>query len=297
MTQATGDLLVAPRSFRTRDYFAPVSWPFWLIHLVAIVGVVRMGFSWKGLAVAIGLYYARMFFVCTAYHRYFSHRTFKTSRLFQFVLACCAQTTAQKGVLWWASHHRWHHKYSDQPQDVHSAKLRGFMYSHVGWILGNEWSATDYKRIGDLTQYPELRFLNHPAFCHLPAVAYFLGLYALGGSWLLMWGGFVSTVILWHGTFTINSLSHMFGKRRYKTTDESRNNWFLALVTLGEGWHNNHHHYQSSANQGFRWWEVDVTYYVLRLLAAVGLVWDLRRPPRHVLEDDGSADAGTRAAA
>jgi len=224
-----------------------------------------------------------MLFVCMAYHRYFSHRTFKTSRAFQFILALCAQTTAQKGVLWWASHHRWHHKYSDLSQDVHSAKLRGFWYSHIGWILGTEWSETDYKRVSDLSQYPELRFLNRDSIRLLPAVAYFLAFYLLGGPWWLIWGGFVSTVILWHGTFTINSLSHMFGKRRYQTTDESRNNWFLALVTMGEGWHNNHHHYQSSANQGFRWYEIDLAYYVIKGLEAVHLVWDVRKAPAHIV--------------
>ena len=281
------DVLVVPRPFRNRDYFAPITWPFWAVHLVALAGVVHLGFSLKGLAVAIGLYYARVFFVCTAYHRYFSHRTFKTSRVFQFILAFCAQTTAQKGALWWASHHRWHHKYSDLPEDVHSAKLKGFWYSHVGWILGMEWAATDYKRIGDLARFPELRALNHVALCHVPAILYFVTLYLVGGGWLLMWGGFVSTVILWHGTFTINSLSHMFGKRRYQTTDDSRNNWLLALVTLGEGWHNNHHYYQSSANQGFRWYEIDISYYIIKLMEAVHLVWDVRKAPDHIVYGQG----------
>ena len=265
------------------DYFRPVTFGFWAVHLAALGGVLYCGFSLRGLALALGVYFVRMFVVTAAYHRYFSHRSFKTSRWFQLVLALGAQSAAQKGVLWWASHHRWHHKFSDLDPDVHSARLRGFWYSHVGWILSPHWNQTDESRVSDLARYPELRFLNRGAICLLPAVALALLCYALGGAHGLVWGFFVSTVLLWHGSFTINSLSHMFGRRRYATSDDSRNNWLLALITTGEGWHNNHHHYQSSANQGFRWWEIDVTYYVLRLLALCGLIWDLRRPPAEAL--------------
>ena len=190
-----------------------------------------------------------------------------------------AERGAKGGALWWAGHHRWHHKYSDTPKDVHSAKLRGFWYSHVGWVLSSDWNETDHKSVGDLARFPELRFLNRTEIQLLPTVALALVFLGIGGLHALTWGFFVSTVLLWHGSFSINSLAHLFGKRRYATTDDSRNNWLLALITTGEGWHNNHHHYQSSANQGFRWWEVDVTYYVLRVLEMCGLVWDLRRPP------------------
>lgn len=258
---------------------------FWGVHVAAVVGMIYLGFSWSGLVLAVLAYYVRMFVVTAAYHRYFSHRAFKTSRAFQFVLALGAQTAAQKGVLWWAGHHRWHHKHSDTQQDVHSAKLRGFWYSHLGWILRPDWSDTDKGLVADLARYPELRFLNHTAVQMLPTVALAVAFLAIGGLPGLIWGYFVSTVLLWHGSFSINSLAHVFGRRRYATGDESRNNWWLALLTTGEGWHNNHHRYQSSANQGFRWWEIDVTYYLLRLMATVGLVWDLRRPPREVLED------------
>jgi len=253
------------------------------MHAAAIAGVIYLGWSWSGLALAVGAYFVRMFLVTAAYHRYFSHRAFKTSRAFQLVLALGAQSAAQKGVLWWSAHHRWHHKHSDTPRDVHSARLRGFWYSHVGWILGDQWNATDLDMVPDLAKFPELRFLNRPSIQLLPAAVLAVACFLLGGVHGLVWGFFVSTVMLWHGSFTINSLSHMFGRRRYPTTDDSRNNWLLALLTTGEGWHNNHHHYQSSANQGFFWWEVDVTYYVLRLMAAVGLVWDLRRPPAAAL--------------
>ena len=255
------------------------------MHAVAIAGVFYVGWSWWGLGLALLSYFVRMVLVTAAYHRYFSHRTFKTSRVFQFLLALGAQSAAQKGVLWWAAHHRWHHKHSDTNHDVHSAKLTGFLYSHVGWILGSTWNATDEKAVADLARFPELRFLNRSSIMLLPAVALAVLCVVLGGSFGLVWGFFVSTVLLWHGSFSINSLSHMFGNRRYATTDDSRNNWLLAVITTGEGWHNNHHHYQRSANQGFFWWEIDVTFYVLRALQAVGLIWDLRKPPETVLAE------------
>jgi stearoyl-CoA desaturase (Delta-9 desaturase) len=265
---------------RRRDYFRVTTILFCAVHLVALLGIIYCGWSWAWAALAVVAYFVRMVVVTAGYHRYFAHRAFKTSRLFQFVLALGAQSAAQKGVLWWASHHRWHHRYSDTDRDIHSPKLRGFLYAHVGWILDPGWSDTDWTLIADLAKFPELRMLNRSVVHILPAVGLALGCLAVGGLRGLVWGFFVSTVLLWHGSFSINSMSHLFGKRRYLTADDSRNNWLLALITTGEGWHNNHHHYQSAANQGFRWWELDLTYYVLRLLALSGLIWDLRRPPR-----------------
>lgn len=255
--------------------------PFALVHVVALVGILVQGWSWSGFALAIGCYYLRMFFVTGAHHRYFSHRAFKTSRWFQFVLAFMATTATQKGVLWWAAHHRRHHRESDKPMDVHSPRQRGFWWSHVGWVVSREFDQADMNSVRDLTRFPELVWIDKHML--LPPVAFAAACAALGGMHALLWGFFVSTVMLWHGTFTINSLSHIFGKRRYATSDDSKNNWLLALVTLGEGWHNNHHHYQSSAAQGFRWYELDVTYYVLKLLSLFGLVWEVRRPPAHVI--------------
>jgi stearoyl-CoA desaturase (delta-9 desaturase) len=228
----------------------------------------------------MALYFVRMFFVTAGYHRYFSHRSFKTSRVMQFLFAFGAQTSAQKGVLWWASHHRVHHKLSDQPGDVHSAKLDGFFWSHVGWILSKRWDKTDYEKIRDLEKYPELRWLEKHFL--VPPTVLGIALFAIGGVHALVWGLLVSTVLLWHGTFTINSLTHMFGRRRYATTDNSRNSAILAVVTMGEGWHNNHHYYQRSVRQGFYWWEIDPTFYILKAMEALGLVWDLHAPPRHV---------------
>ena len=261
-------------------YLRVTSVAFWGVHLAAVIGVIAIGWSWQGLALAIGSYFVRMIVVTAAYHRYFAHRAFKTSRWFQFLLALGAQSAAQRGVLWWASHHRWHHKNSDTPLDVHSVRQRGFWYSHIGWIMRPEWDETDRSLVADLAKFPELRVLDNPSLSILPTVALALAFLFLGGSHALVWGYFVSTVLLWHGSFSINSLAHLFGKRRYATRDDSRNNWLLAALTTGEGWHNNHHRYPGSARQGFFWWEIDVTYYVLRALSSVGLIWDLRQPPQ-----------------
>jgi stearoyl-CoA desaturase (Delta-9 desaturase) len=259
------------------------SLPFWLVHLACLLAFFT-GVTWGALAVCLGLFWLRMFGVTAGYHRYFSHRSFKTGRSFQFVLALLGTLTVQKGVLWWAANHRRHHKYSDQPEDLHSPLQRGFWWSHLGWILAPDYDATDYARVPDLMKFPELRWLNDHYL--LPPVALAVGLFLAGGMTWLVWGFFISTTVLWHATFTINSLSHVYGKRRYETTDTSRNNVWLALLTMGEGWHNNHHCYMNSVRQGFFWWEVDFTYYILVALSWVGVTWDLAQPPRRLLEPE-----------
>jgi stearoyl-CoA desaturase (Delta-9 desaturase) len=251
------------------------SLPFAAVH-AACLAAFFVGFRWSYLAVCLALYYIRMFFVTAGYHRYFSHRSFKTSRPFQFVMAFMATTSVQKGVLWWAANHRHHHRYSDMEEDLHSPSLFGFWWSHVGWILSDKYNATQVDLIRDFHKYPELRWLNR--YHLVPPVVLAVSLFLLGGWGMLVWGFAISTVILWHSSFTVNSLSHLFGSRRYPTTDTSRNNVFLALLTMGEGWHNNHHHYMASARQGFFWWEVDLTYYLLKALAWFRIVWDLRQP-------------------
>jgi len=272
-----------PRSHSLGQYFHRSTLPFWAAHFGAVYCVAVSGWSWAGFALAIGLYYVRMFFVTGVYHRYFSHRAYKTSRFFQFLLAFFGGMSVQKGALWWSGHHRHHHKFSDMEEDLHSVKQDGLAWSHVGWIVSPDHNETRYDLLRDYSRYPELVWLNR---FHLVPVAIYAGvLYATLGNFGLIWGFLVSTVLLWHGTFTINSFSHVFGKRRYATTDDSRNNWFLALVTMGEGWHNNHHYYQSTANQGFYWWEIDLSYYVLLAFAKVGLIWDLRKPPQWVLDE------------
>lgn len=255
--------------------------PFALIHILCFAAIWT-GVHARDVMICLGLYLVRMFGVTAGYHRYFSHKTYKMGRVAQFCMAFLAQSSLQRGVLWWAGKHRHHHKHSDAPPDVHSPVQDGFWWSHFGWFLIGDHLETDPKIYKEYKDYPELIWLDkHP---HLPGTI--LGIVVLltaGWSGLVV-GFFWSTVLLWHGTFTINSLSHVIGSRRYETKDDSRNNWLLALITLGEGWHNNHHYYQSSTRQGFFWWEIDISYYTLKLLSYVGLVWDLREPPRHIVE-------------
>jgi stearoyl-CoA desaturase (delta-9 desaturase) len=269
-----------------RVYFNALTIPYWGVHALAITGVVITGFSWLGIALAFAFYWPRMFFVTGAYHRYFSHRSYKTSRWFQFILALGATMTAQKGVLWWAAHHRVHHKHSDEPGDLHSVVQSGFWWAHHGWILSNDLEGTHLAGIKDFAKYPELRWINR--WWMLPPIAVGVAVFLIGGFFGLVWAFAVPQVLCWHGTFTINSLSHLWGNRRYATTDDSRNNFVLAVITMGEGWHNNHHHYQVSARQGFFWWEIDCTYYVLRALAAIGVVWDLHGIPDHIKQPDAA---------
>ena len=265
---------------RNTGWFGAI--PFFLIHLLAF-GAIWTGVTAEAAICCVVLYVVRMFGVTAGYHRYFSHRTFRTSRVFQFLLAFLAQTSAQRGALWWAAHHRHHHRHSDQPQDTHSVAQDGFWYSHVGWIFERGNQVTQLKYIPDLARFPELRFLDR--FHLLPPVLLGTVIFFWLGAPGLFFGFFFSTVLLWHGTFTINSLSHVFGKRRFATTDNSRNNWLLAIITLGEGWHNNHHHYCVSTRQGFYWYEYDFTYYVLKMLSWVGIVRKLQDVPAHILEE------------
>jgi stearoyl-CoA desaturase (delta-9 desaturase) len=253
--------------------------PFMVVHLLPLLAFYT-GTRWQDWACCVALYWVRMFGVTGVYHRYFSHRTYKTSRVFQFVLAFLAMSSSQKGVLWWASNHRTHHRLSDKDGDPHDSR-RGFWYSHMGWLYDYR-EATDYSKVRDLARYPELVFLNE--YWVIPPLVLGATVWAfLGWSGLLI-GFFLSTAILWHGTFTINSLSHMFGTKRYDAGDDSTNNWWLAIITMGEGWHNNHHHFMGSTRQGFYWWEYDVTYYILRTFQALGLVWDIKEPPARVYD-------------
>ena len=253
---------------------------YWTIHAGCLVALYT-GVGPFEIALCLGLFWVRLFGITGGYHRYFAHKSYKTSRAFQFVLAVLGCAAVQKGPLWWAGGHRRHHRYSDQPEDLHSPR-RGFWWSHQGWIFSGQFESTELDRIRDFAAYPELVWLNR---WHIAVpIALAATCYAVGGLSGLVWGFCISTVLLWHSTYSINSLAHRWGSQRYETGDDSRNNLWLALLTLGEGWHNNHHHYMASVRQGFFWWEIDVTYYVLRALAAVGLVWDLREPPASVLE-------------
>ena len=265
------------------DIIYPSAIPFVLVHL-ACFGAIWSGITWQAVAICVTLYWLRIFAIGAGYHRYFSHRAYSTNRVFQFVLALVAQSTAQKSVLWWASKHRHHHLHSDTEQDVHSPRHKGFIYSHAGWIFARKHDKPDLAKVTDLMRYPELMWLHK--FELLPAVVLAILCFLVAGWSGLVVGFFWSTVLVYHATFCINSLAHVSGSTRYVTGDDSRNNLLLAVFTMGEGWHNNHHAFQSSVRQGFRWWEIDPTYYLLRALSWTGLVWDLRIPPEPVLRNE-----------
>jgi stearoyl-CoA desaturase (delta-9 desaturase) len=266
--------------------------PMALLHVMCL-GVIWVGWSPVAILTAVFLYLLRMFAITGFYHRYFSHRSFKTSRGWQFVFAVLGNSSVQRGPIWWAAHHRHHHRHADRKEDIHSPLQHGFWWSHIGWLTSRANFSTQWRYVPDWKKFPELRFLNR--FDVLVPILLAAALYGFGallaaaapslqtnGLQMLIWGFFISTTVLLHATFTINSLDHMFGTRRYETNDTSRNNWLLALITLGEGWHNNHHHYAVSARQGFFWWEIDITYYLLKLMARVGIISDLRPVPEAV---------------
>lgn len=251
-----------------------------LVHVVALVGLWLTPVTWPLLTVCAVSYALRMFGITAGFHRYFAHRAYRTSRPFQLLLAFLGGASMQRGALWWAAHHRDHHRFSDLPGDLHSPLREGFWWSHVGWIVHSSSDATQFHNIKDFRHSAELLWLNR---WHLvPPLLWALLLFGVGGLPWLVWGFFVSTVVLWHGTFMVNSLAHVWGTRRFATTDTSRNNAVIAFFTLGEGWHNNHHHFQSSARQGFVWWEFDVSFYFLTALSWVGVVWKLKAVPERV---------------
>jgi stearoyl-CoA desaturase (delta-9 desaturase) len=265
------------------DIIYPSAVPFVLVHL-ACLGAIWSGVTWTAVIMAVVLYWGRIFAIGAGYHRYFSHRAYATSRVFQFILAFICQSTAQKSVLWWAAKHRHHHLHSDTELDVHSPRHSGFLYSHMGWIFARRHDTFDMVKVADLARYPELMWLHR----HERVPAYVLAVlcFLIGGWPGLFVGFFCSTVLVFHGTFCINSLAHVSGRKRYVTGDDSRNNWLLAIFTMGEGWHNNHHACQSSVRQGFRWWEYDPTYYGLKALSWIGLVWGLKAPPTALLRNE-----------
>jgi stearoyl-CoA desaturase (delta-9 desaturase) len=265
------------------DIIYPNTAAFIFVHL-APLAAFWTGVTTTSVILCITLYVVRMFGVTAGYHRFFSHRSFKTSRFGQFLFAFLAMSSTQKSVLWWAAMHRHHHRHSDQEDDIHSPVHRSFFYSHVGWIFDKKHNETRLDEVPDLAKYPELRFLDKHQ--QIPSILLAILCFAIDGWAGLVIGFFLSTVFLYHGTFFINSLAHVHGKQRYVTGDDSRNNWWLAVITLGEGWHNNHHAYQRSTRQGFRWYEFDPTYYALKALSWTGFVWDLGEPPAEVVRNE-----------
>ena len=268
--------------------------PFIILHLSCFM-IFFVGFSWTAFVVCMSLFAIRMFAITGFYHRYFSHKTFRTSRFVQCLFAMIGATAVQRGPLWWAAHHRGHHMHSDTTEDKHSPKEHGFIWSHMGWFLTKSNFVTNTKLIRELIRFPELRIIDR--FDLLMPLALSISLWVIGyyleqyepslhtnGFQLFIWGFSVSTIMLYHATFLVNSVAHQWGKKRYETKDTSRNNFIIAILTFGEGWHNNHHHYPGSARQGFYWWEIDLTYYVLKFLAIMGIIWDIRTVSENIRE-------------
>ena len=263
--------------------------PFIVLHF-GIFAVFWVGWSPIAIGFAIFFYALRMFGITAFYHRYFSHKTFKTSRAAQLIFAIIGAASTQRGPLWWASNHRHHHVHSDKPTDIHSPKQNGFLWSHMGWFLSKKNFKTNFERIQDFAKFPELIWLDRfdivvPLLFALMTflLGYLLNLFfpSLGtnGWQMLVWAYIVSTILVFHGTFVINSLAHVIGKRRFNTRDDSKNSFILALITFGEGWHNNHHKFPGSARQGLHWWELDFSYYGLLILEKLGIIWDINKGP------------------
>ena len=272
-----------------------ISSPLVFMHL-ACIGIFFTGFSWVAVVALLITYFVRVFALTAGFHRYFSHRSFKTSRFFQFIMAWVGTSAAQMGPMWWAAHHRHHHQHSDTEEDVHSPVAKDLFWAHVGWVLCRTYGGTKTERVQDLYKFPELRFIDR--LHALPAISLGLILYYTGqqlnfyypelgtsGWQLVMWGFFLSTALVYHVTFCVNSVTHIIGNKRFKNSDESRNNFWIALLTFGEGWHNNHHRYPLSARQGMYWWEFDLSYLLLRGLEKLGLVWDLKTYPKVIYKE------------
>jgi stearoyl-CoA desaturase (delta-9 desaturase) len=262
--------------------------PILLAH-VGAVAALFIGGTWREWLLVPLLVYVRGVFVTAGYHRYFAHRSFKTSRLGQFILGVCCCANLQQGPLWWALYHRHHHRHSDGPGDVHSPYHGGFFWAYCGWLfvpLDPEWHY-----VKDLRQYRELVWLER--FWQVPGLVVAALCWWLGGWHLLCIGFCVSAVLSFHGTSIVNTVGHLVGSRRYNTPDHSRNSYLLALITMGDGWHNNHHHYPHSAQAGFFWWEIDGAFRLIRLFERLGLVWGVRRVPPHKLHPSSAESSNT----
>jgi fatty-acid desaturase len=245
-------------------------------HIQAAVALFE--FSWTRLFVALTLYWISVGLgISMGYHRLHTHRGFKTFKLFEYFLAVCGTLTLEGGPLFWVATHRLHHQYSDQDQDPHTPRVNGF-WAHIGWIIFGEAHHNDTARMSryapDLAKDPFYRWLT--TYHWVPLTTLGLVLLAIGGWGLVNWGIFLRVVVGMHSTWLVNSATHMWGRRRFATTDDSRNVWWVALLTFGEGWHNNHHAHPTSARHGLAWYEFDPTWIELKLLRALGLVWDIR---------------------
>jgi stearoyl-CoA desaturase (delta-9 desaturase) len=254
---------------------------FWTVQASALL-VVFAPWTVPLATLAIASHFLRMLGITLGFHRMLAHRAFRTGRATRFLWSLVGTAAMQKGPLWWAGNHVYHHRFADRAGDPHSPRRVGFYRAHVGWFLDDvRYDEVDPQNpvVREFSAYPEMRWLDR--FYGLPPAALALGLFLAGGWPWLVWGFCVPTVTLAHATFAINTVNHLWGSRRFATPDESRNNAWTALVTLGEGWHNNHHRFPRAARNGIYWWELDPTWWAIRLLAALGLAWDVKPVPGH----------------
>ncbi len=267
---------------------APIrlAWPplIWIggLHLAALLGFVPAFFSWQALAVCLLLHWLTGGIgICLTYHRLLTHRSFalRPSWL-EYVLTIVGTCASEGGPIGWVADHRKHHANSDEEEDTHTP-LRGFFWAHMYWWMtvadGGEHTPEYYEKwCPDLCKDPIHRWIEryHLVF----PILLFIGLYAYGGISWLVWGGFVRTVFVLHSTWLVNSASHIWGYRSHTTRDRSKNLWWVAILTYGEGWHNNHHAYQTSARHGLRWWEVDMTYLAIQAMKFCRVAYEVRLP-------------------
>ncbi|SMF53427.1 acyl-CoA desaturase [Pseudobacteriovorax antillogorgiicola] len=257
-------------------YVKPAGFSLLAIHGLALISLFWLQWELQWVLLCIGSYYIRMFGITAGFHRLFSHKSFKAKRWYQFLLGALGTAAIQRGPIWWAAIHRHHHRHSDKTLDIHSPKAHGFFQSHLGWVFDRSYKSVTQDHVKDLQKFPEIVWLDRHYL--VPPAIYGAILLAIFGWQGFLWGFLISTVLLWHGTFLINSLCHIVGSRRFETRDDSRNSFLLALLTMGEGWHNNHHFYPGSARQGFYWWEVDFSYYLIKLSALLGWVTAIKEP-------------------
>ncbi|WP_443029105.1 acyl-CoA desaturase [Spirulina sp. CS-785/01] len=255
-----------------------------LVHIGALFALLPSNFSWEAVGLMVFLHWVTGGLGITlGWHRLVSHRSFKTPKWLEYLLVFFGALSCQGGVIHWVGLHRMHHLHSDTDPDPHDSS-KGFWWSHMGWMLYRIPGEEDIPRFTkDIWDDPVYRFLQN----NFVPVQIVLGLvlYAIGGWPFIIWGIFARLVLVFHCTWFVNSATHMFGYRTFESNDKSRNCWWVALVTYGEGWHNNHHAHQYSARHGLKWWEVDLTWMVIRSLQTIGLAKDVKLIPAKAMND------------
>lgn len=267
---------------------------FWIVQASALL-VFAVGFTWPLVGLWAASHFVRAIGLTLAFHRHFAHRAFEMHRAARFCWTWTGTAAMQKGPLWWAGHHVNHHRFADRAGDPHSPLVSGFYYAHVGWFLDDarhDRLESSNPVMRDFSTAPEIVWLDRYFF--VPPLLLALAMFLIGGMPWLVWGFCLPTVTLSHATFAINTVNHMFGSRRFETIDDSRNNPLTALFAVGEGWHNNHHRYQRAARNGFYWWELDPTWYVIKAMSLLGLAWGLQPVPARIYDEARAIQARRR---